>query len=397
MKAMILAAGKGTRVRPITHAIPKPMIPIMRKPVMESIIELLSRHGVDDIVINTSHLAPVIEGYFRDGNHLGVQIAYSYEGVLTDEGFEDRVLGSAGGMQKIQSFSGFFDETFVVLCGDAWIDLDIRQALEFHRAKGGIASIVLQKVPHAEVHKYGVVELAADQRVLRFQEKPTPEEAVSNLINTGIYIFEPEVFEHIPKHTEYDIGGELFPALVRKHIPFYGIEMDFQWVDIGSVPDVWGATRRALLGEINGFKMPGREIRPGIWAGNNLSVDWERVEITPPVYIGSSTRIAAGAKITGPCMIGANCIIEGAADIHDCIIDDYKRVSGVSSLNRKLVIGEHCISVGQASFEVDSTTMYHALHDTRSSGSAGPEPGKQLTGLVQQHRSQAVSPQTEAA
>ena len=124
MKAMILAAGKGTRVRPITHAIPKPMIPIMRKPVMESIIELLSQHGVDDVVVNTSHLAPVIENYFRDGHHLGVQLAYSYEGIRTEQGFEDRVMGSAGGMKKVQSFSGFFDETFIVLCGDAgliWI------------------------------------------------------------------------------------------------------------------------------------------------------------------------------------------------------------------------------------------------------------------------------------
>ena len=198
MKAMILAAGKGTRVRPITHAIPKPMIPIMRKPVMESIIELLSQHGVDDVVVNTSHLAPVIENYFRDGHHLGVQLAYSYEGIRTEQGFEDRVMGSAGGMKKVQSFSGFFDETFIVLCGDAWIDLDIQAALAFHREKGGLASIVLQKVPQDEVYKYGVVELAADQRILRFQEKPKPEEAVSNLINTGIYIFEPEVFDYIP-------------------------------------------------------------------------------------------------------------------------------------------------------------------------------------------------------
>lgn len=384
MKAMILAAGKGTRVRPITHVIPKPMIPIMRKPVMESIIELLHKHGVDDIVVNTSHLAPVIENYFRDGNHLGVQIAYSYEGELTDGGFEDRVLGSAGGMKKIQSFSGFFDETFIVLCGDAWIDLDIQQAVAFHREKGGVASIILQEVPHEEVHKYGVVELGADNRILRFQEKPAPEEAVSNLINTGIYIFEPEVFDHIPEGVEYDIGGELFPALVAADVPFYGLDMDFQWVDIGSVPDVWSATRKALMGEINGFNMPGREIKSGIWAGTNLSVDWDKVDIKPPVYIGSSTRIDAGAKITGPCMIGANCIIESEAEIRDCTIDDYKRVSGLVSLDQKLVVGDHCISIGGVPVHVDETRIRWLLDDARRAETAVCDQQRDLINYLQE-------------
>ncbi len=365
MKAMILAAGKGTRVRPITYEIPKPMIPIMRKPVMESIIELLRLHGIDEIVVNTSHLAPVIENYFRDGGPWGVQIAYSYEGELTEQGFEGKALGSAGGMKRVQEFSSFFDDTFIVLCGDAWIDLDITAAMRFHKEKGGIATIILQEVPHDEVYKYGVVELGADQEILRFQEKPKPEEAISNVINTGIYIFEPAIFDHIPATGEYDIGSQLFPALVKAGIPFYGLPLDFQWVDIGSVPDVWSATRKALAGEIDGYHMPGQEIREGVWVGTNLSVDWDKVEIKPPVYIGSSTRIEAGAKIIGPCLIGSNCLIESKAEIADCIVSDYTRISGMASLERKLVFGEHCISPDGDPIHIGETQLRWLLDDVR--------------------------------
>ncbi len=365
MKAMILAAGKGTRVRPITNEMPKPMIPILRKPVMESIVELLRTHGVNDIVVNTSHLAPVIENYFRDGNQLGVHIAYSYEGYMTEEGLEGKALGSAGGMKRIQNFSGFFDETFIVLCGDAWIDLDLTEALRQHREKGGVATIVLQEVPHEEVYKYGVVKLDAHQRIVQFQEKPKPEAAVSNLINTGIYLFEPEIFDYIPAGVEYDIGSQLFPALVAAGEEFYGIKMDFQWVDIGSVPDVWEATRKALQGDIHGFPMPGKQVRPGVWTGINVSVNWERVTLIPPVYIGSSTQIEAGSKITGPCMIGANCLIESGAEISECLISDYTRIGGMATLDHKLIFGGDCISPDGTVLNVGETQIRWLVDDRR--------------------------------
>jgi len=191
MKAMVLAAGKGTRVQPLTYDVPKPMIPLVRKPVLESIIELLRSHGVDQLVINTSHLAPAIEAYFRDGAAWGVEIAYSFEGHIETGQIRAEALGSAGGMKRIQEFSGFFDDTFVVLCGDALIDLDISAAVGLHKANRALATIVMKDVPREEVHKYGVVQTAPDGRILQFQEKPAPEQAVSTTINTGIYIFEP--------------------------------------------------------------------------------------------------------------------------------------------------------------------------------------------------------------
>ena len=211
MKAMILAAGKGTRLQPLTNFQPKPMLTLLGRPVLDSIIELLAGHGVRDIIINTSHLASEIENYFRDGSGRGVDIAYSFEGHLQGDTLHTRALGSAGGMRKIQDFSGFFDDTFMVLCGDALIDLDISAAVAEHRRRGALATLVTKDVPRDEVHKYGVVVTDSDGRITAFQEKPAPQEALSTTVNTGIYIFEPGIFEYIPAGREYDIGGQLFP------------------------------------------------------------------------------------------------------------------------------------------------------------------------------------------
>ncbi len=173
MKAMILAAGKGTRVRPITHTIPKPLIPILQKPVMEFLLELLRQHGFDQIMVNVSHLAEEIESYFRDGQRFGVQIGYSFEGRIEEGELIGDALGSAGGLRRIQDFNPFFDDTFVVLCGDALIDLDLTAAVKLHREKGAIATIVTKTVDKEEVSSYGVVVSDEEGRILSFQEKPS--------------------------------------------------------------------------------------------------------------------------------------------------------------------------------------------------------------------------------
>ena len=367
MKAMILGAGKGTRVQPITHDIPKPMIPLVRKPVMQYIIELLKQHGITQIMVNTSHLAPIIENYFRDGEQFGVQMAYSYEGAIINGKSVGKALGSAGGLKKIQDFSGFFDETFVVVCGDAWIDLDLTKAIEIHRQKGAIASIITREVPMDEVFKYGVVKLDEHDRILQFQEKPAPQDAVSNLINTGIYIFEPEVLDYIPSATEYDIGGQLFPKLAQLGLPFIGINLPFQWLDIGNVQDIWTVTKQVMEGGVDGFKMPGNELRPGIHAGINLSVDFDHVDITPPVYIGGSTQIQAGVKLVGPVVIGSNCIIESGAIIKDSIINDYTRVSGIANLEGKIVFGKKCINpINDSVIDIEESEIGFVIDDARN-------------------------------
>ncbi|MDO9149990.1 MAG: NDP-sugar synthase [Methylotenera sp.] len=366
MKAMILGAGKGTRVQPITHEIPKPMIPLVRKPVMEYLIELLKKHGVDQIMVNTSHLAPIIENYFRDGEQFGVSMAYSYEGYVESGVAISSPVGSAGGMKKIQDFSGFFDETFIVLCGDAWIDLDISKALEIHRKKNAIASVIIREVPNEEVFKYGIVALDEDDRILQFQEKPDPKDAISNLANTGIYIFEPEIFNYIPSGVAYDIGGELFPKLAQENLPFIGINLPFQWLDIGNVQDVWTVTSQILNGEVKGFKMPGREVRPGVHVGINLSVDFDQVNITPPVYIGGSTKIEAGATIVGPAVLGASCVVEAGAVIKNCIVEDYTRLTSQANLEGKIIFGSKCIDpIMDTQVDIAEARLEFMIEDAR--------------------------------
>jgi mannose-1-phosphate guanylyltransferase len=365
MKAMILAAGKGTRLRPITYTMPKPMIPILQKPVMEFLLELLRQHGFDQIMVNVSHLANEIESYFRDGQRFGVQIAYSFEGRIVDGELVGEALGSAGGMRRIQDFSPFFDDTFVVLCGDALIDLDLTAAVKWHREKGSIATVIMRSVPLEEVPSYGVVVTDEAGRIKKFQEKPSVEEALSTSINTGIYIFEPEALNYIPSGQEYDIGSQLFPKLVEMGAPFYGITMDFQWVDIGKVPDYWQAVRNVLLGEVKNVAIPGHEAAPGIYTGLNVDVNWDKVDIQGPVYIGGMSRIEDGAKIVGPTYIGPNCQICGGATVDNSVIFEYSRLGPGVRLIDKLVFGRYCVDKTGATIDVQAAALDWLITDAR--------------------------------
>lgn len=362
---MILAAGKGTRVRPITYTVPKPMIPILQKPVMEFLLELLRQHGFDEIMVNVSHLAYEIESYFRDGQRFGVEIAYSFEGRIVDGELVGQALGSAGGMRRVQDFAGFFDDTFVVLCGDALIDLDLTEAVRWHREKGAIATIVMKTVPKEEVSSYGVVVTDESGRIQAFQEKPTVEEALSTSINTGIYIFEPEIFDHIPSDEEFDIGSDLFPKLVAEGAPFYGIPMDFEWVDIGKVPDYWHAIRSVLTGQVKNVSIPGHEVAPGIYTGINVAVNWDKVDIQGPVYIGGMTKIEDGARIIGPSMIGPSCHICSGATVDNSVIFEYSRLGPGVRLVDKLVFGRYCVDKTGASIDVQAAALDWLIADTR--------------------------------
>jgi mannose-1-phosphate guanylyltransferase len=365
MKAMILAAGKGTRVRPITYTIPKPMIPILEKPVMEFLLELLRQHGFTEVMVNVSHLADEIERYFRDGQRFGVEVAYSFEGRIIDGELIGEAIGSAGGMKRIQDFQPFFDDTFVVLCGDALIDLDLTAAIKWHREKGSIATIIMKDVPREEVSSYGVVVTDESGLIKTFQEKPSIEDALSTSINTGIYIFEPEIFNYIPSKTEFDIGGDLFPKLVAEGAPFYGVAMDFEWVDIGKVPDYWHAVRSVLKGEVRNVSIPGKEVRPGIYTGLNVAVNWDKVNIQGPVYIGGMTRIEDGATIIGPTMIGPNCHVCKDATIDNSVIFEYSRLGPGVKLVDKLVFGRYCVDKNGTSIDVQAAALDWLITDTR--------------------------------
>ena len=344
MKAMILAAGKGTRVRPLTYDLPKPMIPVLGKPVMAYLIEHLRKHGVTEIMVNVSHLHEKIEEYFGEGEQFGVQIGYSFEGYTKEDGEVVAVpIGSAGGMKKIQEFGGFFDDTTIVLCGDALIDLDLKAALLEHRRKGAMASVITKEVPWDKVSSYGVVVTDQNGRITQFQEKPKQEEALSNFISTGIYIFEPEVIDLIPSGVEFDIGSQLFPLLAEKGMPFYAQGRPFNWLDIGSVSDYWEVLQNVLTGEVNHMDVPGIQIEPGLWTGLNTSIDWRGTTITGPVSIGSGVKIEAGSTIIGPTWIGHGSHICEGAEIVRSVLFEYTRVLNDVVLNEMIVFKDYTI------------------------------------------------------
>jgi mannose-1-phosphate guanylyltransferase len=342
-KAIILAAGQGTRVRPLTKDLPKPMIPILGKPVMEYLIEHLARYNIREIMVNVAYHHRKIEEYFGDGRKWGVTIGYSYEGVYENGDILPRPLGSAGGMRRIQDFSGFFDETTLVICGDAIVDLDIGAALHEHRAKGALASVVTLDVPREEVVNYGIVEADTEGRILSFQEKPKPDEARSTLASTGIYIFEPAVVYMIPETGAYDIGGQLFPSMVEKGVPFYAQKRFFNWIDIGRVTDYWSVLQRVLRGEVAQMDMPGKEVKPGVWVGINTRIDWDNVRIEGPVYIGSSVNIEPGAAVIGPTWIGHGSHLRRGSRVDSSVLFEYTRIGEGMKFKEMIVSPQYCV------------------------------------------------------
>lgn len=356
-KGMILAAGQGTRVRPLTKDLPKAMVPILGKPVMEYLVEHMARHGVTQIMVNVAYHHRKIEEYFGDGHRWGVEIGYSFEGALEQGEVVPRPLGSAGGMRYIQDFSGFFDETVVVVCGDALIDLDIGSALQEHRAKGALASVVAVDVPRDQVHNYGVVVADADGRVRSFQEKPDPERARSTWASAGIYLFEPSALAWIPNDQTFDIGSQLFPRLAERDVPFYVQQRKFNWIDIGRVGDYWSVLQRVLLGEVPHMTMPGREARPGVWVGLNTQIDWDQVNIQGPVYIGSSVRLEPGCTIEGPAWLGHGCHLRAGARVTRSVLFEYTRIGAGMHFHEMVVSPHYCVDrTGRTVYRGDDTS-----------------------------------------
>ncbi|SDA65428.1 MULTISPECIES: sugar phosphate nucleotidyltransferase [unclassified Janthinobacterium] len=383
MKAMILAAGKGTRVRPLTYDLPKPMIPILGKPVMAYLVEHLAQHGVTEIMVNVSYLHDKIEEYFGEGHQFGVQIGYSFEGYTNDAGeVVPQPLGSAGGMKKIQEFGGFFDDTTIVLCGDALIDLDLEAALREHRRSGALASVITLEVPWDKVSSYGVVVSDDDGRIRAFQEKPAQAEALSNCVSTGIYLFEPEVLDLIPSDRPFDIGSELFPLLVEQGLPFYAQKRQYNWIDIGSVKDYWEVLQSVLMGEVAQLHVPGTEIAEGVWTGLNTSIDWSGgTRIEGPVYIGSGCRIEAGATIIGPTWIGHGSHVCSGAEVVRSVLFEYTRVLPDVLLDEMIVFKDFSVDRAGEMRHVsdDATIAWGNARDRRSQRRAEVPPARYAT------------------
>lgn len=370
MKALILAAGRGTRVQPLTHTVPKPMIPIVHKPVMEMLVDQLRAHFFREIIVNTSYLAPQIESYFRDGHRFGVQMAYSFEGYEKDGELIDQPEGSAGAIRKIHQHSGFFDKTFLVVCGDAIIDLDLSEMLRVHREKKALVTIALKSVATEELQNYGVAVQDAHGRITSFQEKPRPGEEKSRLANTGIYIFEPEVLSWIPETGSYDIGGQLFPQLTAAGAAIYGVELPFQWLDIGRLQDYHHVVMQSMLGFAPPYDLPGIPVRPDVWVGPNVRANYDNITTEGRIYIGGSASIGDGCHLIGPLVIGAGAVIEAGSHLENSIILEHTRICAGGNFKGKIVGNGYCVDADGSVLDSRHTDTSWLFRDARSIGAA---------------------------
>jgi mannose-1-phosphate guanylyltransferase len=295
-------------------------------------------------MVNTSHFAHRIEQYFGDGRRFGVHIGYSFEGHLQEGQVVPEPMGSAGALRNIHKLGGFIDETTAVLCGDALVDIKLQAAAATHRAQGAMASVITQAVAEKDVSNYGVVVTNADGRVASFQEKPAPQDALSRQASTGIYLIEPEVMTHIPAHGVYDIGRDLFPALIRQGLPFFAQGHDFEWLDIGWLSDYWQIVQRMMQGQVAAVSMPGQQMLPGVRVGLNTRVAWDSVHFEGPVFIGSGSRIDAGCVLRGPVWIGSGCHIEAGAVVERSVLFDYAKIGAGAIACEALVSGAYCVT-----------------------------------------------------
>lgn len=307
MKAVVMAGGEGSRLRPLTSNRPKPLVPVCNQPIMEHILTLLKRHGITEVVATLHYLADEIQGYFGDGSDFGVSMDYS---------IEDTPLGTAGSVKKAEDLLN--GGTFLIVSGDALTDCDLTKAIEFHKRKGGVGTLILARVPSPL--EFGVVITDEEDRVVRFLEKPSWSEVFSDTVNTGMYILEPEIFAGIEAGQSVDWSGDVFPKLLESGRPMFGYVMDEYWTDIGSISQYSEAHEHFLARQLN-LPLLGEERTSGILVGPNCLID-EGAILMPPVCIGRNCKIKAGAKIGPYTSVGDNAFVDTDAKIERSVVWD---------------------------------------------------------------------------
>lgn len=328
MKAMILAAGVGSRLDPLTRNVPKPMVPIVNRPVIEHIIELLKLHHFSEIMINVHYLGETIEQHLGDGRQFGVKIHYSKE---------DELWGDAGSVKRCEHFfSDGSGEPFLVIGGDDISDKDLTKLVSFHKEKKAVATIGLSLVD--DPSEYGIVLMNEKARITRFLEKPKGV-IFSNTANTGVYVFDQQIFDYIPKGTFYGFGHNVFPQLLDQKKPLYGQLTSSYWRDIGNLR-IYRQTHLDVLAGRVALHIPMKERKKYQWLGENVEID-PTAEIGYPVAIGDNVRIEAGVQIMENTVIGSGCVVEIGARLKETILWDGAVVQRGTQLER-CVVGTNC-------------------------------------------------------
>lgn len=336
MKAVIMAGGKGTRLRPLTCNKPKPMVPIVNRPMMEHIMFLLKKYGYDEVWITLFYLPELIQNYFGDGSEFGIKIHYS---------LEESPLGTAGSVKKVIND---LTDTFLVISGDALTDINLEEAVKFHKEKKAKATIVLTKVSNPL--EYGVVIADQEGEVKRFLEKPGWGEVFSDTVNTGIYVLEPEIFELFEAGKEFDFSKDLFPMLLDKGEMIGGYVAEGYWSDIGNLEQYRQAHYDVLTGKVK-VSIPGREVRPGVWLGESVEID-PNAKVEGPVLLGDYCRLKAGAQVGDFTVVGNYGIINEGTSVkrgiiwNHCYLGPYSEIRGGILSHHSYLKGKNAVFEG---------------------------------------------------
>lgn len=329
MKAVILVGGEGTRLRPLTYSMPKPMVPILNRPFLEHMLRYMKGHGIDDVLLALCYLPDHIKDYFGDGGEFGVRLSYVVE---------SSPLGTAGAVKNVAQH---LNETFFVFNGDVFTNMNLTEMLETHRRKSAKATISLTPVDDPSM--YGVVETDADGRVKRFIEKPRREEAPTNMINAGTYILEPSLLEYVPANENYMFERGLFPLILERGEPFYSFSSQDYWIDIGTPEKYMKINNDLLTGWINAY-IPGSVYNKNIWTEEGHKIH-PKADIEGPVVIGRNTFVEAQTRIVGPAVIGPDCYIRSGSLVEKSIVWHNVAI-GKDSVIRQCIVADS-VNVGE--------------------------------------------------
>ncbi|MGB8651548.1 MAG: mannose-1-phosphate guanyltransferase [Mycobacteriales bacterium] len=325
MRAVVMAGGEGTRLRPMTANQPKPLLPVCNKPIMEHVLRLLKRHGFDETVVTVQFLASLVRTYFGDGDELGMHLSYATE---------ETPLGTAGSVKNAED--ALRDDAFLVISGDALTDIDLGALVQAHRDRGALVTVCLKRVP--DPLEFGIVITDEDERIERFLEKPTWGQVFSDTVNTGIYVMEPEIFAHVAAGENVDWSGDVFPALVDAGAPVYGYVADGYWEDVGTHESYLRVHADVLNRQVD-VEIDGFEMAPGIWLGEGAEVDSEAV-IKGPVCIGHYAKVEGGAELREFTVLGDNVVVKEGAFLHRAVVHDNVFIGSQTNL-RGCVIGKN--------------------------------------------------------
>ncbi|HVF05887.1 MAG TPA: mannose-1-phosphate guanyltransferase [Frankiaceae bacterium] len=320
-----MAGGEGTRLRPMTANQPKPLLPVVNKPIMEHVLRLLRRHGVTETVVTVQFLASLIRNYFGDGDELGMNLDYATE---------VEPLGTAGSVKNAED--RLRDEPFIVISGDALTDIDLTALYEYHRKQGALVTVCLKRV--ANPLEFGIVITDEDGRIDRFLEKPTWGQVFSDTANTGIYVMEPEVFDHVAEGAVVDWSADVFPKLLAEGAPLYGYIADGYWEDVGTHESYIRAQADVLNRQVD-VEIDGFEMSPGVWVAEGAEVDPNAI-ISGPVYIGDYAKVEAGAELREFTVLGSNVVVKSGAFLHRAVIHDNVFIGPQTNL-RGCVVGKN--------------------------------------------------------